>query len=250
MSEEIDLEEEIKKFREKELKKYGELENEDAVFQYVIEKAYNDMQPRTITGHGKIPNLKSEACEKVKSLFEEKVCGKQVPSDQATFDDIHKKICIGFLRAYNDRLSDNKQKYGKAQKIVNMTFKYLFCLNKIAPLAIDENWFEFCHMPLDSYTLNWYKETIDKKSKFTWSNLDDKKYYEIRGKIEQMKEKGGMLKKYKVDNELKAEFIIWQEEKNKRVLKELESAMKKCMKENLKEEMDKKIQEVIEKNYK
>ena len=42
------------------------------------------------------------------------------------FDDWHDKICR-FIFDNFDKITDNEMSYGKAQKLLNMTFKHLYC---------------------------------------------------------------------------------------------------------------------------
>lgn len=131
-------------------------------------------------------------------------------------------------------------KYGKAQKIVNMTFKNAYCLqhNEIKEDQF-EKYFEYCHMPLDSITLEWFKRTqtwlkdycknghskgsCDFLCKYlpeSWSNMksDDSGnrygYETIQKKIRDY------LKEYAAENiatkylkdytPLQAEFFVWK----------------------------------------
>lgn len=78
---------------------------------------------------------------------------------QDAFDAWHKEMCEEFLAVIEPKYQDGL-KYGKAQKIVNMTFKNAYCLqhNEIKEDQF-EKYFEHCHMPLDSITLEWFKRT-------------------------------------------------------------------------------------------
>ena len=78
---------------------------------------------------------------------------------QKDFDDWHKEMCEEFLAVIGPKYQGGL-KYGKAQKIVNMTFKNAYCLqhNEIKEDQF-EKYFEHCHMPLDSITLEWFKRT-------------------------------------------------------------------------------------------
>ena len=78
---------------------------------------------------------------------------------QKDFDDWHKEMCEEFLAVIEPKYQGGL-KYGKAQKIVNMTFKNAYCLqhNEIKEDQF-EKYFEHCHMPLDSITLEWFKRT-------------------------------------------------------------------------------------------
>lgn len=98
-------------------------------------------------------------------------------SDNMNFENAHKKFCNIFI----DGLYKNEYeaKYGQAQKVVNMAFKYLYCCKGAEEY---KGKFANCHMALDSYTLNWFKYDVLKD----WYNkqTDKTKYPIIRyGKI-------------------------------------------------------------------
>ncbi len=78
-------------------------------------------------------------------------------------------------------IGENKMSFGQAQKIVNMAFKYLYCL---VELSTDEpNYssdmlkkFSACHMPLDGIMLEWLrrKDSTIKKTKIgAWSKMNN-----------------------------------------------------------------------------
>ncbi len=98
--------------------------------------------------------------------------------------------------------------YGQAQKIVNMTFKYLYCF-----LDRDKykNKFDNCDIALDRFTLIWYAQ----KSGYWfegWSNLDSEKLY---NKI-QKDYKNIINKEFSGQySAIEAEFIIWSNSKEK-----------------------------------
>lgn len=79
--------------------------------------------------------------------------------DETSFDQWHKEMCEEFLAVIGPKYQSGL-KYGKAQKIVNMTFKNAYCLqhNGIKEDKF-EKYFEHCHMPLDSIILEWVKRT-------------------------------------------------------------------------------------------
>ena len=74
---------------------------------------------------------------------------------QKDFDEWHHEMCEKFLRDIKGKYT--QLHYGKAQKIVNMTFKNIYCLpcQKNKPYVYEE-YFKFCHMPLDSIMLEWF----------------------------------------------------------------------------------------------
>ncbi len=88
------------------------------------------------------------------------------------FDKWHHEACEEFLDVLIKYYPDAK--YGKAQKIVNMMFKYLYCMNfgdKDSWVVLDEDYFSKCHLTLDSFTLEWfYREVVE-----NWYNKKDSK---------------------------------------------------------------------------
>lgn len=185
-----------------------------------VKKAYIDMSPRTIrTKKGeKKQDIDKEARDEVLKILAKNIKKYISKRDYSDFDTKHEKFCKDFLDDFNKVLSKsnhNEVKYGKAQKIVNMTFKYLYCFDDAENYA---DLFEKCHMAIDSYIIEWYNENVVKsknvkKIKETWSNLTVGQYTKIQKNI------GNYLnsednKKYS-PIPFYAEFIIWQEEKAK-----------------------------------
>lgn len=83
---------------------------------------------------------------------------------QKMFDTWHKEACDCVIDFLKDYYIDNHCTYGKAQKIINMSFKNLFalCVKK----GIDEKYsiyFKYCHVPLDSFTLEWFVREKQRK---------------------------------------------------------------------------------------
>ena len=150
------------------------------------------------------------------------------------FDDQHKNLCKIFLDTigpYYEKIT-----YGKAQKIVNLTFKHLYCMKFNNGQVLSEEYFRHCHMILDSFTLEWfYREVADKwwnKNKSTkdekifkgkidaWSNLkyeSDNEYYSYKYLMSTIRtffeENEDYIKtqSYKNCTPFQAEFFIWPE---------------------------------------
>lgn len=122
------------------------------------------------------------------------------------FDNAHKLACTKFLKLLAEKTEQESEKihnlyYGKAQKFINMTFKYLLASDRY-----DEKVFSWCHMPLDVYTMHWfYHET---------SSIKEDVYYEVQKIIRSRIQ----LKKNEL-SVLQNEFLIWEKEKG---------AVKKC----------------------
>ena len=97
--------------------------------------------------------------------------------------------------------------YGKAQKIVNMTLKGCYCLKGARQ---KEEYFTYCHMALDSFTLAWYNRNAQdngfEKNKTAWSNLTDEKYKNIQANIRTIEPDITLFKNL---TPLQKEFLIW-----------------------------------------
>lgn len=104
---------------------------------------------------------------------------------------------------YDAVLRDGHREFtvGQAQKVINMAFKYLYCLKDMRSGKPEH--FLFCHMPLDGYTLNWYREQCDPAfGGVAWSKLDDALlYFDIQEKIRE-RLAGKVV--------LEEEFAIWE----------------------------------------
>ena len=214
----------IAKFKEAELgnKELSYKKKTDVLI--AIKKAYQDMTPRTIKGH--TPKIKEDCCKEFQEEF------NRIIGEGDSFDTMHKKMCDSFLNLLNGKLKENglaKQKFGKAQKFVNMTFKYLYCFKDNDEL---KNLFEKAHMPLDSFTLSWYEGETGEH--YVWSNLEENDYEHIKKTIETKLTSGKSYKGISLPPQpLKAEFIIWPEEKRKQQLIELNNLLKKLKEDKL-----------------
>ncbi len=116
---------------------------------------------------------KSGFLDRFAEYFRAEVC------DQTRFDDWHNQTCELFLNVL-DGTGEFREytkaytglAYGKAQKIVNMMFKHLYCLNGAEAY---QDYFGHCHMVLDNFTLEWFKREVGEKRIDSWSNLVYKK---------------------------------------------------------------------------
>lgn len=192
--------------------------NDEGVIEAAVKLAYKDAQ-RTMKG---IKNYnKGDAFEAVSEKLEEYFNGDACGNAEK-FDEKHKELCDKWKKNFPN---SNLGTYGKAQKIVNMAFKYLYCCKDACE---KEDYFKYCHIPLDSFTLEWFcRECRDKivKSKIaSWSaiaeydlsdekknndndNDNEKKYYNYMFFQEKFREMYS-------ENELtplQAEFIKWPE---------------------------------------
>ena len=180
--------------------------------------------------HTKLENTKSfdYLSEKIIDLFI-----KNHP-----FDGWHKEVC-------NELIEKNKDEctltYGDAQKLVNMSLKYIYCLKDFPRKDFKSdisNW----HMTIDNYILSWisnhiyekigatnrtkikdnyYLSNCVTKSKFNekikWSKLDQGTYKALQEIIKKI------IQDEKIsDPPFIAEFYIWQEMKIEKAKSEIE----------------------------
>ena len=91
------------------------------------------------------------------------------PKGEDEFDEWHNKICeklLDIINIFYCNPDGTKVCYGKAQKILNMTLKSCYCLNGANKKA---EHFKYCHVPLDSFTLEWfYRDVVQ------WFNKNNK----------------------------------------------------------------------------
>lgn len=175
---------------------------------------------------GDFPAEIAKAKEYVKKEIHAYLTGTPFPSE-SIYDKWHKDICVNLADStqhfeqyskYRKASTDNfKNKsgftIGNAQKFLNMLMKDLYaCLSvdsKFLPLY--EDYFKFCHMPLDSYILRFvddirYREMIKKPARtYTWGNMNSYDSY-----MEEQADIRDYVKKYNPSvTVLQTEFVIW-----------------------------------------
>lgn len=222
---------------EKLLEKDGAI-NEKAI-KDAVKRAFPDITPRTMTRdrndakvdaglketsfetlYEKLLGFSLSGSKTFKDLIKDWFNQKDSEKTEDAFDEFHQNACktvIAFLEAAG--YDDESCAYGKAQKVVNMTFKHLYCMEGALCLCSSKS-FEFCHMALDSFTLEWLKRTKDKgqskivKGKIgSWSTIQNTatpKFYSYDELVEKIRE---VIPKteYKGLTPLQAEFYIWPE---------------------------------------
>lgn len=190
----------------------------ESAVEKAVDLAYNDAC-RPLTNIGKYKDIKDIALVEVKKAI------KEFKSPQEDFDTFHKKCCNAWCDQWPGNVKNQYGNYGTAQKIVNMSFKYLYCWESKCNKRITHD-FSKCHMTIDGYTLNWIirQDTLRRKkndplkgiSKTNWSSLSQDQYLIIVGFISSLKESSDLLKENVVISKLsmfELEFLIWQEER-------------------------------------
>lgn len=183
------------------------------IFECAVRQAYLDMC-RTVKGAGTPPKQEcvqealGEASRCLRNYFAEKEL------DLGAFD----KWMEDSLGKVSEAGKDAQITVGQSQKIINMALKYLYCCDDYR--CDRSGYFTHCHMPLDDYTLTWYKHDCDPDwPKIPWSKIDDvDTYLAIQKNIRE---------KLANKNVLVSEFEIWAGEKHARELAELKSAVEK-----------------------
>lgn len=176
-----------------------------------IKNAYLAMSPRTVKEVGTTSLFKKVGITGKYTVFDwlaEMFIKYFRGEPPINFDDWHNKVCEEFLKRFNDVLRKsgyNPVQYGKAQKIVNVTFKNLYLYDDA---FLYEEYFYDCHFILSSENLDWYKHNVNSSwRKIAWSNLNYKQYIEIQENIREYFKNNE--KCYKAP--FIAEFFIWSD---------------------------------------
>jgi hypothetical protein len=80
-------------------------------------------------------------------------------SSERAFDEWHHEMCNLFSDSIKEANIRSVVPYGKAQKIVNMAMKTIYCLEG-AEEKNSAGYFTYCHMPLDSIILEWFRRYV------------------------------------------------------------------------------------------
>ena len=120
-------------------------------------------------------------------------------SKACSFDVFHGELCENLKECFREK--ETNITYGQAQKIINMAFKYLYCLYyKYGELK--EEQFADCHMPLDSFSLEWFKRWISANVKEYWKEEENFKKGSVGSwssmEVSNYKDKEGIKYGYKV----------------------------------------------------
>lgn len=159
-------------------KKY--MKNEDNILMAAFDRAYLDMC-RTIR-YGKLSN-DDRMCFKRNAFkaFEDWI--KDLNS--VPFDEWHKKACENMIESFSLKGDIDKSfiVYGQAQKLVNMTLKYVYVLDDNNNYGV-KNIFNHLHVPVDRYILDLAKKDLGiNKPDGAWSTWDYNTYKEYQKEI-------------------------------------------------------------------
>lgn len=142
---------------------------------------------------------------------------------KADFENLFNHLKNKFLSLLASNGLTVLSKFGFAQKFINMTFKYLYCFDDCVKSNL-----QFCHLPLDQYTIDWYKQYGNKSIisrfkaiNFAWANIDEDLYWDIQEDIDLVLS-GGIdypinckdpSQKVRLpNNKIEVEFIVWMQQ--------------------------------------
>lgn len=207
-----------------------DLKDED--YKIIIAHAINDTDPYK---HTNIYKLK----DKITDLSFLKITSTDLIENQ-----LNKDVFNNWFKRLISRLEEEipelkNYPIGMKQKLINMVLKYIFCFTN----EDEECYFEFCHMPLDSYIYeDWFKNDVmqycknNNKNNFRykkelpdcWSKIDNiDTYLWIQETINNfIVKKSKSLFEQKL-TPLQAEFYLWPFLKCRRAKTELEKQYKK-----------------------
>lgn len=163
---------------------------------------------RKFSGIGKISNLDKQACFQWLADELKKYFSGNVYKASKDFMKWHENTCNGFVAKFA-KVGYGKVTIGMAQKVINLAFKYLHCCNYG---TLNPDYFKYCHMALDDYTLRWYTRVVDSKNKIEkWSTIKDYSIYKkIQSNTESYLSKvfPGNIRESLLVNE----FYVWPDE--------------------------------------
>lgn len=205
------------------LPQYNGVIDKDIV-DWAVRMAYGDAK-RTMEGISKYASQRKTALADIAGGITDYFLNKEAADSQEEFDQMHEALCSIWTKAFEGIFIGT---YGRAQKIVNMSFKYLYCVDYHKKNYYD--WFRFAHITLDSYILDWMHQNkyVCSEIKFSkilkWSNLEQKMYNILEAKAAR-----GIANTHAFDNytALEAEFLIWDAAIVYRATSEYQKMLKK-----------------------
>ena len=176
-------------------------------FEIAIRRATRDFTPRTLSKRSAAKGSLVDAllCGEQSFLSEIEKYFSNDPCNEDEYDKWHTDMCrlvLEVIQRFYTQKNGADVRYGKAQKIVNMTMKGCYCLDGARDR---ESYFKHCHMALDSFTLTWYNRH-GYKCGVEWSNLSYEEYIEIKGNIRNISPDVDVFEGL---TPLQVEFLIW-----------------------------------------
>ena len=182
--------------------------NNPNIFKDAVNAAYGDAK-RTFEGiNGRATTANNNLAKKIQKYF-------KTPATPMKFDELHNDWCEEYIADLKSEGYD-KATYGRAQKVVNMTFKYLYCLDNATVTYNDH--FENCHVALDSYTLEWIWRNCGLAGNEIHDDWSKIQYYDRSTQKKNIVGYEEIKKRYRnnkpivyPDTPFQSEFIFWEE---------------------------------------
>lgn len=121
----------------------------DDIYKVISVQSYKDMTPRHLKGIGKYKNEKVGIFNYITDQLV--IYFSQPAKSREEFGNWHKEMCEEICRRFS-ALPGIEIKHGKAQKLLNITFKQLYCF---ADAESKADHFKYCHIPIDNNIITW-----------------------------------------------------------------------------------------------
>lgn len=198
-----------------------EEKDKDELIRYCINKAWNDAM--IYEKYSKKSNLKDKKDDIKENLIEyinnnnresQKIILKPIELFEKTSQELGEKG-LKFVTYFQ---GEDNAYFGVFQKFINMSMKYLICVNDKLNLGID---FMKCDVPIDSFILDWCRQVIkdgEKLENVVWNNLKTKDYIDIQNGIRDYVGNKNI-------SPLELEFYIWPIMKLQRAINQFNNAV-------------------------
>lgn len=181
------------------------LSNDEDIKDVICREAYKDIK-RNLHNIGAADQEKQEVFEMINISITE-YFNKPAIKNQGEYDKWHRKICDSIINKLKSVIT-NDMTYGKAQKLLNMTMKHLYCFSDA-----NEEYFKYCHIPVDSNVIWWYNKYSGNSFKTEWTKMKKENYTDFQNNMRDFLEsENNNILRY--ENEpftlLESDFVIWK----------------------------------------
>lgn len=207
-----------------------EEKDKDELIRYCINKAWNDAM--IYEKYSKKSNLKDKKDDIKENLIEyinnnNRESQEIILKPKELFEKTSQELGEKGLKFVTYFQGEDNAYFGVFQKFINMSMKYLICVNDKLNLGID---FMKCDVPIDSFILDWCRQVIKDGEQINlknvvWNNLNIEVYIEIQQGIRAYV--GEINKKISPRNisPLELEFYIWPIMKLQRAINQFNNAV-------------------------
>ena len=154
---------------------------------FALKRALKDYTARTEKKTENESIASAEAMAAALESYKESIAkyfSEKPKANEKDFDKWHNEMCEEFIKSIKAARIRTIVPYGKAQKVLNMTFKNLYCFEDAEK---KQEHFKYCHMALDSFILDWFRKRVAED----WFNTGRKQKDKIK-----ISQEGGPLPKW------------------------------------------------------